>query len=87
MDNANTENVREAFGKVLRQKRKERGWSQEELAGQAGIAMRYVSLLECNKRQPTISTMYVICEALNMTMSDFMGLIEFEMPEKVKKVG
>lgn len=76
MEKADTEIVREIFGKVLRQKRKEKGWSQEELAHRAGIAMRYVSLLECNKRQPTISTIYVICKALDISMTEFMSEIE-----------
>ena len=87
MENADTEIVREIFGKILRRKRKERDWSQEELAFRAGIAMRYVSLLECNKRQPTISTIYAICEAMNISMSEFMCAIEFEMPEKLKRTG
>lgn len=76
MEKADTEIVREIFGKVLRQKRKEKGWSQEELAHRAGIAMRYVSLLECNKRQPTISTIYALCSALEVSMADFITDIE-----------
>ena len=87
MEKADTEIVREIFGKVLRQKRKEKGWSQEELAGRAGIAMRFVSLLECNKRQPSISTIYLLCNAFGISMSDFMMLIEFEMSEKLKQAG
>jgi transcriptional regulator with XRE-family HTH domain len=72
MENPETQKVREAFGTVLRQKRKERGYSQEELAHRAGIAMRYVSLLERNQRQPTISTLYLLCKALEISMGDFV---------------
>lgn len=79
MENAETKKVREAFGVVLRQKRKERGYSQEGLAHQAGIAMRYVSLLEGNKRQPTISTLYLLCKALEISMSEFVSEVESEV--------
>lgn len=82
MENDEADLVRDAFAKVLRQKRKEQNWSQEELGFRAGITMRYVSLLECNKRQPTISTIYTISQALNVSMTDFMELIEHEMSEE-----
>ena len=78
MDGAETEPIKQAFGKVLRAKRKALGLSQEELAGRAGIAMRYVSLLECNNRQPTISTLYLLAQALEMSLGDFMSEIENE---------
>ena len=68
--------VRDAFATTLRRKRNEAGLSQEELGFRAGIAMRYVSLLETGKRQPTISTIASICDALDMTMSAFMKEIE-----------
>ncbi|MCL4170414.1 UNVERIFIED_CONTAM: hypothetical protein GTU68_044859 [Idotea baltica] len=38
--------------------------------------MRYVSLLETGKRQPTISTIYMICQALGVQMSAFMDEVE-----------
>jgi transcriptional regulator with XRE-family HTH domain len=78
MENAETQKIREAFGVVLRKKRKEQGYSQEELAHRAGITMRYVSLLEGNKRQPTISTLYLLCTALEISMAEFVSEIEKE---------
>jgi len=80
MENPEVQKVREAFGTVLRQKRKERSYSQEELAHRAGIAMRYVSLLERNQRQPTISTLYLLCKALEVSMGEFV----LEMEGNVK---
>ena len=68
--------VREAFASTLRRKRNAAGLSQEELGFRAGIAMRYVSLLETGKRQPTITTSASICDALEISMRDFMGEIE-----------
>lgn len=42
----------EAFGKVLRALRAERGLSQEALALEAGIQRNYVSLIERGVNQP-----------------------------------
>jgi len=78
METPESNRVREAFGAVLRRIRKERGYSQEELAHRAGIAMRYVSLLERNQRQPTISTVYLLCTALEISMTEFVSEIEKE---------
>jgi len=78
METPESNKVREAFGAVLRRIRKERGYSQEELAHRAGIAMRYVSLLERNQRQPTISTVYLLCTALEISMTEFVSEIEKE---------
>lgn len=78
MENAEIQKIREAFSKVLRDKRKAKGHSQEELAHLAGITMRYVSLLERNKQQPTISTLYSLCKALEIPMGDFVSEMERE---------
>jgi len=78
MEDKDTEAVKEAFGKVLRLKRKALGLSQEELAARSGIAMRYVSLLECNQRQPTISTLYLLSQGLGISLTEFVSEIEEE---------
>ena len=70
--------IRIAFATVLRRKRNERGLSQEELGFRAGITMRYVSLLETGKRQPTITSLENLCNALEISMSEFVGLMEKE---------
>ena len=81
MENAETELLRQAFGVVLRKMRKQRAWSQEELAHRAGIAMRYVSLLETNNRQPTLSTLHVIAQAFDLSVSELMQAVENEAAE------
>jgi transcriptional regulator with XRE-family HTH domain len=78
MENPEVQHIREAFGTVLRQKRKAHGYSQEELAHNAGITMRYISLLERNQRQPTISTLYLLCKALEVSMGEFVLEMEKE---------
>jgi len=72
MNEDRLKSVREAFTTTLRKKRNLIGISQEELGFRSGITMRYVSLLETGKRQPTITTIASICQALDISLSDFM---------------
>ena len=45
-----------AFGKVLRRRRVEAGFTQEQLAHEAELQRNYVSLMERSINQPTITT-------------------------------
>lgn len=56
--------VARAFGATLREARHARGMSQEELAAAAGVDRTYPSLLETGKRQPALSVVYRLCNAL-----------------------
>jgi len=76
MNDKELQSIKDAFAAVLRQKRTALGMSQEELGFRAGIAMRYVSLLETGKRQPTLSTLAAISQALGMKLSEFVLEIE-----------
>lgn len=46
--------------------RKERGWSQEELADRAGLHRTYISGVERGVRNPTITVVARIAEALGV---------------------
>ncbi len=41
-----------AFGNTLAKLRRDRGWSQEELANRAGVSQRHISFLETGRSQP-----------------------------------
>jgi transcriptional regulator with XRE-family HTH domain len=55
-----------AFGKVLKQHRKERGMSQEDLAGDAEFDRTYPSLLERGLRTPTLTILFAIATVLGV---------------------
>lgn len=76
MENAETKQLRIAFGRTLRMARNRAGFSQEELAARAGLTPRYISLLECDHRQPTISTLYLLAGALEIGFGEFCNEIE-----------
>lgn len=48
--------IREIFGENVHSLRKERGWTQRELAEKAGIASNSLSILEAGERYPEEKT-------------------------------
>jgi transcriptional regulator with XRE-family HTH domain len=68
----------EAFGKVLRALRAERGLSQEALALEAGVQRNYVSLIERGVNKPTITIIFKLATALDMKPSQVVELVEKE---------
>lgn len=54
------------FGEILRKKRNEAGYSQEKLALDCGLDRTYISLLERGLRQPTLTTIFKICQNLEI---------------------
>ncbi len=58
-------------GARLKALRRERGWSQRELAKRAGVTNGMISLIEQNRVSPSISSLHRILEALPVTMADF----------------
>ncbi len=58
--------IKIAFGKVLKQVRKEKNISQEQLAFDANVDRSYISKLETGVYQPSISTIFAISEVLGV---------------------
>jgi transcriptional regulator with XRE-family HTH domain len=56
-----------AFGRVLREERKKKGMSQEDLAGEAEFDRTYPSLLERGLRTPTLTVLFQIAKVLGAT--------------------
>lgn len=69
------------FGTLLRTLRQERGISQEELAFRADLDRTFISLLERGQRQPSLSTIFQLAQALNVKASRLIELLEREMPK------
>jgi transcriptional regulator with XRE-family HTH domain len=61
-----------AFGRVLREARKEKGISQEELAGDADFDRTYPSLLERGLRTPTLTIILMIAKVLGVTAASLV---------------
>jgi transcriptional regulator with XRE-family HTH domain len=61
-----------AFGKILRQRRKEVGLTQEQLAHDAEVQRNYVSLIERGVHLPTIAVVFKLAHALHRPASSLI---------------
>ena len=58
----------------LRDERRQRGWSLDELAGRAGVSKAMLSKLERGESSPTATLLGRICGAYGLTMSALVAL-------------
>ncbi len=70
------ENIAAVFGKVLREQRNARGISQESLALKADVDRTFVSQMERGLRQPTLTTLCKLSEALEIQPSTLVARVE-----------
>ena len=64
--------IRKHFGARLRKLREARDWSQEELADRAGLHRTYISSVERGVRNPTITVLAKIANAVEIKLSELM---------------
>ena len=64
------------FGAALKAAREEAGILQAEFAKRAGLDPSYVSLLENNRKSPTLTVYFRICQVLEMKPSALMQRVE-----------
>ncbi len=62
----------QTFGKNVRAARQKLGWSQEQLAFEAGIKRSYLSEVEGGKRNPTLVVVERIAKGLNLSPSELL---------------
>jgi len=54
----------------IREKRKQLGFSQEELAQTCGVSRQTVNAIENNKYDPTLALAFCLAKALQMTVDE-----------------
>lgn len=64
--------VRHRLAGNMKKLRKERGWSQEALADEAGLDRTYISGIERVVRNPTITVVERLASALECRMGDLL---------------
>lgn len=62
----------QAFGRKVRDKRGEKGLSQEALADAAGLDRSYLGSVERGERNIALKNIVKIAQALDMTASDLL---------------
>lgn len=58
--------IRQRLGRNVRRLRRERGWSQEEFADEAGVHRTYISDIERGARNPTIAIVEQLARPLGV---------------------
>ena len=64
----------ETFGRNVRQTRKERGWTQEQLAFEAGVKRAYLSEVENGQRNVSLDVVEKLAKALGVAPEILMVL-------------
>ena len=64
--------VRQRLAVNMKRLRKERGWSQEALADEAGLDRTYISGIERKKKNCTIEVVERLAKALNCPLGDLL---------------
>jgi transcriptional regulator with XRE-family HTH domain len=69
---------------ILREFRRQRGWSQKDLADESGVGQDTISGIERGQHEPRPSTLRKLAEALEVEVADFFrepALPKVEAPE------
>ena len=68
--------IEKKFGEELCRIRKERGLSQEQLGFESEYHRTYISQLERGVKSPSLRTVFRICKALEIPVSELIRRIE-----------
>lgn len=71
--------LKEAFGKVIRELRDQRGLSQQELADYSEVDRTYLSDLERGLYYPTLNTVYKLAEIFKIKPHELIQKVDKEV--------
>ena len=74
-------------GKVIKDIREAKKYKQKEVSASCNISVTYLSQIENNKREPTLSTLQIISKFLGtpLPIIFFMSLDETDIPNHKKE--
>lgn len=75
------------FGAALRRVRVAAGLTQEQLGLEAGVQRNFISLIETEQNQPTISTIAKLARALGMKASELVAEAERDGARRCRSTG
>ena len=74
----------EALAVEVKARRMELGLSQEELASRSELDRPFVSLIEVGRKQPSVSSLYALCQGLDYSFGEFAERIEARYRKHVR---
>jgi transcriptional regulator with XRE-family HTH domain len=77
--NVKNKEVIKAVGARIREVRTRQGLSQEGLANEADIPLSQIGRIERGENNPTVSTLYVIAQALQVNLTE---LVDFKIRKR-----
>jgi transcriptional regulator with XRE-family HTH domain len=66
----------QALGVALKERRRELGLTQEDVAGAAEIDRPFITLIESASKQPTVSVLWKLAAALDLTPAEFAARVD-----------
>jgi len=66
----------EALAIEIKARRQDLGLTQEDLAGRCELDRPFISLIEVGRKQPTISVLFRLAMALDLTFAELAGRVE-----------
>lgn len=76
-------------GNRIKQLREEKGYSINKLANMAGVSQSYLRDIELSNKNPTVSFISLLCEQLEISLSDFFNegtIEEFKNEPLIQKI-
>ncbi len=64
------------FGREVRRRRLERGWTLDDLADVAGLTPNFIGGVENGRRNPSLTTMARIAKGFGVHLADLLGMPE-----------
>ena len=80
--------IKKRVGLLIRAQRKERGWSQEELADRADLHRTFVSSIERGTKNATLNSIHTLAKALDLTVSELLDGLkksDHEEPARIQR--
>ena len=68
-----------AYRAAVREARKQRKISQEQLAFDSKLDRSFLSQVECGRKQPSLVTIFQIAKALSMTPAQLLAATELKL--------
>lgn len=80
----NFEHLQEAIGYVMEKLRAERRMTKLRLADFSGLQDSYIRAIAKGGRNPSIGALYAICEALDITVIEFLEKVEIRRQDLMR---
>lgn len=61
------------FGAEIRRRRRDMGWTLDDLATRAGLTANFVGAIELGKRNPSITTAAALARGLRIPLGELFG--------------